>query len=168
MDDAAQYGYGSEDELAFNEDFNPPLLSSRQGSNSPTQHVQEAHPAAPGLGLDIGLKASDEFYGFEVKNPKGADLAKYEKYAKIAERERECLEEASMESRSTPTPPQDRLHLKPAHEFTPSIFTIDSIYETEIIGASESAIKVYEEYVNQKDNFVAKNNIPDNWDLLAM
>lgn len=160
--------YDSEDELKYNEDLNPPFLSSRQGSNSPTQNLQRSF--SPFVlrslfsgGIDTGLKTSVDFYGFEITEPSGQNLEKYQRYASIAEKERHYL--VINENSDKQCLPRDtsNLQLEPLLEFSPSIFTVDSIFETEILGATENAINIYKDYVSLKDNFVAKNNIPDSW-----
>uniref|UniRef100_A0A914Q0C2 SAC domain-containing protein n=1 Tax=Panagrolaimus davidi TaxID=227884 RepID=A0A914Q0C2_9BILA len=161
--------HDSEDELKYNEDFNPPFLSSRQGSNSPTQLQQRStspFSSSQIFGIDTGLKSSIEFYGFEIAEPSGQNLEKYERYANIAEKERQYLEMAKNGEELHRN--SSSLQLEPLLEFSPSIFTVDSIYETEILGATENAINIYKEYVSLKDNFIVKNNIPDNWNSFVM
>ena len=80
-----------------------------------------------------------------------------------AQKEKEGLEKTM----DTMVRDKNSLHLEPLHEFSQSIFTVDNIYETEILGSTDAATKIYEEYVSLKDNFVAKNNIPLSWDMLV-
>ncbi|KAE9553017.1 hypothetical protein FO519_003778 [Halicephalobus sp. NKZ332] len=108
---------------------NPPFLSSRQATVSPT--LRRSTSPEVSLSIDTGLHSTEEVFGFEVHDPSGANMAKYERYAKIAEAEKKILEKPENFPKSSTAM---RMQLPEAHEFLPSFFTVDSVYETELLG----------------------------------
>uniref|UniRef100_A0AC34RCF0 Uncharacterized protein n=1 Tax=Panagrolaimus sp. JU765 TaxID=591449 RepID=A0AC34RCF0_9BILA len=140
----------SEDELVFDEDKNPPYLCPRQSISPITIQRRSVSPEIP-LTIETGLKTTEEVFGYDIENPSGLNLLKYERYAKIAEIERK-LSDISIKKSTK------RLHLEDSYEFLPSFFTVDSVYETEVLGITEEATQIYENYCNLQNTFITKIN----------
>uniref|UniRef100_A0A7E5A0L7 SAC domain-containing protein n=1 Tax=Panagrellus redivivus TaxID=6233 RepID=A0A7E5A0L7_PANRE len=147
----------SDDELRFDEDRNFPSFSSssRQTTMSPVPRSMSKSPApTDGLTIDRVLPTTEAVFGFEVGDPSGDDLKMYEKYANIAAAER--VEEPVPISGFMSSP---RSSLR-AHEILkPSFFTVDNVFETDIVGITDETLTTYKNYVDLGDYFVPKNNI---------
>ena len=143
----------SEDELVFDEDKNPPFLTYRQATASPT--LRRSTSPEVFLSLDTGLRSTEEVFGLKIEDPSGTNMAKYERYAKIAEMERKTLSEPELRPKSSTAV---KMPLRETPEFLPSFFTVDSVYETELLGITSEALDTYKNYVEQRQDFTPVNN----------
>ncbi|KAI1702722.1 hypothetical protein Ddc_16932 [Ditylenchus destructor] len=89
-----------------------------------------------------GLKSSQEAYNFEFREPSEQDMALYRKYASIVPGARKSASpETEGHKQSTV---RSFCQLGPMFEFSPSFFTIDSAFHTEINGVSKASLAIYE------------------------
>ncbi|KAI1697181.1 hypothetical protein DdX_18642 [Ditylenchus destructor] len=107
-----------------------------EGSKKTKTEIKET------LRLSSGLKSSQEAYKFEFREPSEQDMAMYRKYASIVPGVKKP-ESSETEGHKQSTV-RSFCQLGPMFEFSPSFFTIDSAFHTEINGVSKASLAIYE------------------------
>ena len=135
--------------------------------------------------LSTGLRSSIDVYGYDsTRQPSDADLAKYRKYVQLATRAAGAY---AVDRADNDGSLRAFSRLKPIYEFSPSLFTVDSVFsvcflhikilskdigyrlQTEFADIPKRSMQMYEEAVRRRsfevspaaralyDRFIAKS-----------
>ncbi|KAH7716086.1 hypothetical protein AAVH_16453 [Aphelenchoides avenae] len=130
-----------DDDVVIEEDLNP-----ESSVVAATFHPSSAPPTRLQLSVSTGLKSTQEIYGFELSEPHEADMLKYRRYVQLAEVPPNTEVMSASENEGTL---ESFCKLQPLFEFTPSFFTVDSSFHTDLRRVSDKSLEIFKEVANK-------------------